>query len=159
MMEAWPGSIPQLAWMATADGTMRWFNRRWYDYTSTTPADMENEGSRKIHDAKVMPVVLESRRASLASGSPFEMEYPRRSADGSYRRFVTRVVALSDEQGVVQQWFGTNTDIEEAKRTEEQLRATEASLRDADIAKTFFWRRLLTSFVSRSRRFAMRPRY
>jgi len=102
---------------------------------------------------------IESRRASLASGSPFEMEYPRRSADGSYRRFVTRVVALSDEQGVVQQWFGTNTDIEEAKRTEEQLRATEASLRDADIAKTFFWRRLLTSFVSRSRRFAMRPRY
>ena len=131
-------AIPQLAWMAHADGAIHWFNRRWYDYTGTTAADMENEGWRQVHDPQTMPLVLERWRESLASGSPFEMEFPLRSADGRYRRFLTRVVPMTDEQGVVRQWFGTNTDIEEAMRTEEQLRATEASLRDADHRKDLF---------------------
>ncbi|HVH11795.1 MAG TPA: PAS domain-containing protein, partial [Longimicrobium sp.] len=30
-------SIPQLAWMADADGRRFWFNQRWYDYTGGTP--------------------------------------------------------------------------------------------------------------------------
>jgi PAS domain S-box-containing protein len=28
--------IPQLAWMAEADGSIFWYNQRWYDYTGTT---------------------------------------------------------------------------------------------------------------------------
>ena len=30
-------AIPQLAWMANADGWISWYNRRWYEYTGTTP--------------------------------------------------------------------------------------------------------------------------
>jgi PAS domain S-box-containing protein len=131
-------SIPQLAWMARADGSIHWFNQRWYDYTGSTPADMENEGWRRMHRPETMAAVLEKWNAALASGLQFEMEFPLRSADGHFRRFLTRVVPLKNEQGVVQQWFGTNTDIEEAKLTEEQLRATEASLRDADHRKDLF---------------------
>lgn len=131
-------SIPQLTWMASADGAIHWFNQRWYEYTGTTPADMENEGWHQVHDPLMMPLVLERWRASLASGSHFEMEFPIRSAEGNFRRFLTRVVPLTDEHGLVQQWFGTSTDIEMAKRAEEQLRATEASLRDADHRKDLF---------------------
>ena len=29
-------AIPQLAWMAAADGAIYWYNQRWYDYTGTT---------------------------------------------------------------------------------------------------------------------------
>jgi PAS domain-containing protein len=29
-------SMPQLAWMANADGWVFWYNKRWYDYTGTT---------------------------------------------------------------------------------------------------------------------------
>src|SRR5438270_10404243 len=29
-------SIPQLAWMTHADGSIFWYNQRWYDYTGTT---------------------------------------------------------------------------------------------------------------------------
>src|SRR6478752_5659636 len=34
-------SIPQLAWMANPDGTVYWFNQRWYDYTGTTFDDVK----------------------------------------------------------------------------------------------------------------------
>lgn len=28
--------MPQLAWTAEADGTIYWYNQRWYDYTGAT---------------------------------------------------------------------------------------------------------------------------
>ena len=37
-------AIPQLAWTAHADGFIPWYNRRWYEYTGTTPQDMEGSG-------------------------------------------------------------------------------------------------------------------
>ena len=28
--------IPQLAWIAGADGSIYWYNQRWYEFTGTT---------------------------------------------------------------------------------------------------------------------------
>jgi PAS domain S-box-containing protein len=131
-------SIPQLAWMAHADGYVHWYNRRWYQYTGTTPQEMEGWGWQSVHDPMYLPGVLEQWRASIATGIPFDMEFPLRAADGQFRMFLTRVVPLQGERGQVVQWFGTNTDMEQAKRTEVQLRATEAALRDADHRKDLF---------------------
>jgi PAS domain S-box-containing protein len=131
-------SMPQLAWMAQPDGTINWYNRRWYDYTGAIADDMVDDGWQQMHDPKILPLVVERWRAAIDSGTLFEMEFPLRSSDGKFRRFLTRVVPLKNAQGAVQQWFGTSTDIEEAKRTEERLRASEASLRDADHRKDLF---------------------
>ncbi|MGH3848972.1 MAG: PAS domain S-box protein, partial [Pseudonocardiaceae bacterium] len=43
-------SIPQLAWMAGPDGYIHWYNRRWYEYTGTTPEQMEGWGWQRVHD-------------------------------------------------------------------------------------------------------------
>jgi PAS domain-containing protein len=37
-------AMPQLAWTARPDGHITWFNHRWYEYTGTTPAQMEGWG-------------------------------------------------------------------------------------------------------------------
>ena len=37
-------AIPQLAWIANADGYIYWYNKRWYEYTGTTPVQMEGVG-------------------------------------------------------------------------------------------------------------------
>jgi PAS domain S-box-containing protein len=131
-------TIPQLAWMAHADGYVHWYNRRWYEYTGTTPQEMEGWGWQSVHDPKYLPRALEGWRASIANGTHFEMEFPIRAADGHFRMFLTRVLPLKGDNGQVLQWFGTNTDMDEAKRTEVQLRATEAALRDADRRKDSF---------------------
>ena len=114
-------AMPQLAWMARPDGHIDWYNRRWYDYTGTTPAQMEGWGWQSVHDPAGLPVVLARWRACIASGEPFEMTFPLRGADGRFRQFLTRVEATRDDDGRIVHWFGTNTDIDDQKRAEEVL--------------------------------------
>ena len=116
-------AIPQLAWIARADGYIYWYNERWYAYTGTTPEQMEGWGWESVHDPAVLPKVLKQWKVSIATGKPFDMEFPLRGSDGIFRQFLTRAIPLKDANEQVVQWFGTNTDITERKRTEEKLAA------------------------------------
>ena len=117
-------SIPQLAWVASADGHVYWYNQRWYAYTGTTPQQMAEHGWQRVHHAESVPVVTEAWNAAIANGVAFEMEFPLRAADGQYRTFLTRIEPLRDDSGKLLNWFGTNTDVEELKQTETQLKAS-----------------------------------
>jgi PAS domain S-box-containing protein len=121
-------AIPPLAWIARADGYIYWYNQRWYDYTGATPEQMEGWRWQSVHDPRELPKVLERWKSSLATGQPFDMIFPLRGADGIFRPFLTRVMPLRDEQGRVQQWFGTNTDISEQKRVEAALQQANEQL-------------------------------
>jgi PAS domain S-box-containing protein len=121
-------SIPQLVWMAHADGFIHWYNRRWYEYTGTKPDQMEGWGWQSVHDPESLPEVLERWNRSIATGQAFEMEFPLRGADGRFRTFLTLAQPLKDSEGRVIQWFGTNTDVDELKRAEEDLRESESRL-------------------------------
>jgi PAS domain S-box-containing protein len=115
-------AVPQLVWMAEADGYIFWYNQRWYDYTGMTPEQMAGWGWQSVHDPELLPKVLERWGASIETGEPFEMEFPLKSADGVFRWFLTRVNPLRGSQGQIVRWFGTNTDIDEQRRTAEELR-------------------------------------
>jgi signal transduction histidine kinase/CheY-like chemotaxis protein len=67
--------------------------------------------------------VLERWAKSLAAGLDFEMEFPLRRSDGAFRWHLTRAVPLRDEAGRIVRWFGTNTDIDDAKRAEAERSA------------------------------------
>ncbi len=111
-------TLPQLAWIARSDGYIYWFNQRWYEFTGTTPKQMEGWGWQSVHDPAVLPRVMEEWQSSIATGQPFDMDFPLRGADGHYRSFLTRVLPMKDADGHVVQWFGTNTDITERKQAE-----------------------------------------
>lgn len=113
-------NIPNLTWMANADGYIYWYNSRWYEYTGTQPKDMEGWGWQSVHDPKVLPNVLEQWKSSIESGNPFGMVFPLKGADGVFRPFLTRVIPIHDKSGKITQWFGTNTDITEQKQLERQ---------------------------------------
>ena len=78
------------------------------------------------------------------------MEFPLRGADGSFRTFLTRVMPLRDSAGRVVRWLGTNTDISDRKKAEEQLAQSAVELRHSQQAletETFMLQSVLDSMV------------
>jgi PAS domain S-box-containing protein len=118
-------AIPQLCWIADADGFIFWYNQRWYEYTGTTPEQMEGWGWQSVHDPDALPQVMERWKDSIATGNPFDRVLPMRGADGVFRPFLTRVMPLKDAEGKVVRWFGTNTDVTELRNTQQALEASE----------------------------------
>src|ERR1051325_7985213 len=128
-LRALADSIPQLAWMANADGYRIWFNKRWFDYTGKTVEESQGGGWKSVHHPERLPKVLEKWNASIADGKPFEMQFPLRGADGTFRWFLTQVNPVRDANNRVKRWFGTNTDVDEVKRAQDALREAQAELR------------------------------
>lgn len=129
-------SMAQLAWIAKADGFIFWYNQRWYEYTGTTPEQMEGRGWQSVHDPEVLPIVLQGWKGAIDAGEPFEMEFPLRGADGKFRTFLTRCQPLKDSEGRVVQWFGTNTDVEALKKAEEKIRDLNVELEQRVVERT-----------------------
>jgi formate hydrogenlyase transcriptional activator len=122
-------AIPTLAWCSLADGSAEFFNQRWHDYTGLSPQESQRWGWRVTIHPEDLKKSLEKWRALLASGEPGELEARLRRHDGEYRWFLFRSEPLRDERGEIVRWYGTNTDIEDLKRTEEKLRQDERELR------------------------------
>ncbi|KAA9038570.1 PAS domain-containing protein [Ginsengibacter hankyongi] len=116
--ETLANNIPNLAWIANADGYIFWFNNRWYEYTGTTPQEMIGWGWKSVHDPSTFPSVLENWQYSIQTGKPLEMVFPLKGADNVFRPFLTRVVPIYNNQGKLIRWLGTNTDITKQKEVE-----------------------------------------
>ncbi|MED5596265.1 hybrid sensor histidine kinase/response regulator [Janthinobacterium sp. P210006] len=121
-LRALANSIPQLAWIASFDGTIAWYNQRWHDYTGTSAEQMAGDGWSIAYDVQHLPSMLQGWKAALRDGAPFEMEFPIRGADGQYRWFLTRANPVRDRGGQLLRWFGTSTDVDQVKRAQEALR-------------------------------------
>jgi PAS domain S-box-containing protein len=143
LFRALANSIPNLAWMARPDGWIYWFNDQLYAYTGTTPEQMEGWGWQAIHDPAALPEVVARWRRSIETGTPFEMVFPLRGADGAFRRFLTRVNPVRDSSGQIVQWVGTNTDVEDERRATEanaELREREGLAREhAELQKRLLY--------------------
>jgi PAS domain S-box-containing protein len=115
-------SIPQMAWMANPDGSVFWYNQRWYEYTGSTPEDSREAIWRKAHHPDHLDRVLKSMKRSWLTGEPWEDTSPMRGHDGQYRWYLSRSVPMRDSHGKIVRWFGTSTDVTEHKQMEEMLR-------------------------------------
>jgi len=115
-------NISQLAWMADEDGSIFWYNQRWFDYFGCTAEDMAKPGWEKgVHHPDHLQRVLARITQCFQSGEPWEDTFPLRGGDGNYRLFLSRAVPVRDTGGKVLRWFGTNTDINERQAIEDEL--------------------------------------
>src|SRR5262249_49174155 len=65
---------------------------------------------------------------ALDAGEPWEDTFPLRGLDGTYRWFLSRALPISDAEGRVVRWFGTNTDITDLRNAQAGLIASEEHL-------------------------------
>ncbi len=123
-------AIPQFVWMTRPDGSAEYCNQRWCDYTGMTVQQGQGDGwLQAIHPDDQQPTLAVWQRA-VQTGTSSETEMRlRQGTTGDYRWFLVRAVPFTDAQGQIVKWFGTCTDIEEQKRAEQQLKASEENLR------------------------------
>ena len=127
-------SMPQLAWVAEANGNIFWYNDRWYEYTGTDFESMKDWGWKAVHHPDYLDGVIESWGAALREEREWQDTFPLRGADGEYRWFLSGAAPVRDANGQVVRWFGTNTDITGEREIAAELQASEA--RKAAIMET-----------------------
>src|SRR6267142_6831654 len=122
-------TMPTIAWCNLPDGSNEFLNKRWHDYSGLTPQESSGWGWKATIHPEDLPKVLDKWSELQASGEPGEIEGRMRRHDGEYRWFLFRAEPFRDEAGNVVRWYGTSTDIQNFKQTEEKLREDERELR------------------------------
>jgi len=123
-------AIPQLVWMLRPDGSTDYCNQRWRDYTNMTVEQLQGEGWMQCTHPDDWQRVRAVWQRAVETGSPYEAELRlRHGTTGEYRWFLVRAEPLTDAQGQIVKWVGTSTDIQEQKRAEQRLKASEENLR------------------------------
>lgn len=130
-------AMPQMVWMADADGIVNYWNQRWYEYTGLGEAEsMGLEGVRVVHPDDRERTLTQWGEA-IATAQPFEIEYRIRHWQGEYQWFICRSIPTQDAHGQMTGWIGTITNIDDIKRSEalvqRQLAEIEAIYQSAPI--------------------------
>ncbi|HET9238671.1 MAG TPA: PAS domain S-box protein [Oligoflexus sp.] len=128
--KALANSIPQLAWMADAQGYVFWYNDRWLQFTGSNLEAMKGNGWLDVHHPDHAQRVLKKYQDCLQSGQIWEDTFPLKSADGTWRWFLSRAIPICNEAHEIVQWFGTSTDITELREFQNALLESEARFRD-----------------------------
>jgi PAS domain S-box-containing protein len=120
-------SIPAFVHATTATGELELVNKPVMDYFGL-PFEALEDFKKTTHPDDVERVTGDIARA-LRTGLPLETESRGRRADGVYRWFAVRGLPVRNEAGEIVRWYNVLTDIDDRKRAEEALRASERNLR------------------------------
>jgi PAS domain S-box-containing protein len=134
-------TIPTLVWRSGPHGTPEFFNQPTLDYTGLSLEGAVEGWARAVHPDD-MANLSRMWREIRNSGARGETEGRLQRFDGKYRWFLLRVEPLRDEAGNIVKWYGSATDIEDRRQTENALRQSEAYLAQAQrlsFTGTFGW--------------------
>ena len=125
-------SIPGLVATNTPTGETELVNRQLLDYFGRTLDEIKSWRTLDAVHPDDLPRVVTTidnwMRSSDAAG-PFDIDLRLRRADGVYRWFHLRGQPAHDAAGQVVRWYHLLTDMEERKRVEDIVRASELDLR------------------------------
>jgi PAS domain S-box-containing protein len=124
-------TIPTLSWSTDARGAVEFLSRPWLDFTGLSAEQALGFGWAVAIHPDDAAGLLHYWQSALEAGTPVDVEARLRRFDGTYRWFLFRANPLRDETGTIIKWYGTNLEIEDRKRAEEELRRNDAFLSKA----------------------------
>jgi PAS domain S-box-containing protein len=122
-------AMPQIVWAARPDGTVDYYNQRWYEFTGFPEGSGGEEGWMSLLHTEDVQLGLARWQEARESGAMYQVEsrFRDRSKEG-YRWYLNRALPVRDAAGNIVRWFGTCTDIDDQKRTEVELTRSNAEL-------------------------------
>jgi PAS domain S-box-containing protein len=113
-------SMPQIVYVWTPEGAVKFLNARWREYTGTYDTIINTRGTIDLIHPDDWAMCDAAWIKALHHKETFTCELRLRDQEGSYRWFITRAVPHIIN-GEIAEWFGTSTDIHDQKMAAEEL--------------------------------------
>lgn len=123
-------AMPQIVWTARPDGTIEYCNERLEELTGVQRRDDGTVSWEGALHADDLGSTLDAWRRALEGARTYEATHRLKRVDGTTHWYLTRAIPIQDDDGRVIQWFGTTTDVDVQKRTEQALREADQHKND-----------------------------
>jgi PAS domain S-box-containing protein len=122
-------AMPQIVWMAHADGSTHFFNDAWQAFTGLGPIESLGDGWKSVVHPDDHRTTVDRWMRSVQTGEEYECEHRfRRHSDGAYRWHLCRARPQRDKAGDIVQWVGASTDIDDHKQAAQAMRLINETL-------------------------------
>lgn len=112
-------NIPAIIWTATREGTIDYYNKRWFEYTGIKNIAESGDPDLLLHEEDREQNTLLWNR-SIFTGQKFENVLRIRKYDNEYKWYHVRALPFRNEQNEIIAWFGISTDIDNQKKAMEK---------------------------------------
>ena len=110
-----------MVWISDPEGKLYYYNRSVYEFSGYTPEELARTGWIEIVHPEDRPENIEKWMHSIQTGEPFLFEHRFRRHDGVYRWQLSRAVPQYNEEGQIDMWVGSSTDIHDHKEFADEL--------------------------------------
>ncbi len=133
-------SIPGFICLLTPSGGLDLVNDQVFQYFGQSIEQLRAWGTNDMVHPEDLPHVTEVFSRSIATGAPFEIVQRFKRRDGVYRWFQNSGYPFRDASGNIVRWYVLLTDIDDRKRAEDAIRASERDLKlIIDTIPAFVW--------------------
>jgi PAS domain S-box-containing protein len=114
-------SLPIVIWTASPDGGLTFISNQWEAEFGNPIAESLGSGWAKFVHPDDIQQAAHKWTHSLQSGEDYETEFRVQYKGNEYRWLLVRAIPIRSTDGNIIQWYGSNTEIQDKKRFEEQL--------------------------------------
>jgi PAS domain S-box-containing protein len=122
-------SIPAHVVVTTPSGEVETVNQPTLEYFGKTLEELNGWKTSDLVHPDDLQHTIAVQQKGFETGRAYNVECRQRRADGVYRWFNVLGLPLIDTDGHILRWFHLISDIDDRKRAEEALRASEINLR------------------------------
>jgi PAS domain S-box len=113
-------AVPHMVWEIELDGTISYINKQWADYSGLTLEEINKGGWSKVFHPEDAESVGKGWTEAFINKKIYIGECRIKNPQGGYSWFTLKTVPVKNDNGEVELWIGTATDIHDKKIAEQQ---------------------------------------